>query len=122
VEGLLICRLQPLVHWEFMGLRTLRFRNYDDDTQKSQACFLGRGEASQTITIDRAVRDYLVERLRRSDCAIRYRHSPLEHRCSIIDARVSITASRCPMRRASWAKKRCPLFAVLDALKVFGAL
>ena len=22
-------------HWEFMGLRTLRFRNYDDDSQKS---------------------------------------------------------------------------------------
>jgi hypothetical protein len=29
----LICRLQPLVHWEFMGLRTLRFRNYDDEVE-----------------------------------------------------------------------------------------
>lgn len=45
VEGSSICRLQPLVHWEFMGLRTLRFRNYDDDTQKSPARAVNASDA-----------------------------------------------------------------------------
>jgi hypothetical protein len=49
VEGSLICRLQPLVHWEFMGLRTLRFRNYDDDTQKSQAAVQNAAEFLATV-------------------------------------------------------------------------